>query len=279
MPGQPGTKRRRVSGNDIDSMDEEALRRTLAQYSQELEAYDEVEDVVNTHTTSVATANSSTSATSDTSMCSILLQILHEIKQSRADNKAVTQSLLNVQQMQNNQGNEIKKLTAALVQQQRFCEGIDAKARETNVLIMGLPDEGKTFCDKTNDNDKVQVILNKMGCTNVNIDDLELHRLGEAGPSKCRPLLLKASCKKTRAQMLENAKELKKPENTDEVKNVYIKKDIHPSVRKEWKRLRDVEDAEKKKPANQGADIKLDPKTRTITKNGTVIDRWQLLGF
>ena len=59
------TKRRRVSGNDIDSMDEEALRRTLAQYSQELEAYDEVEDVVSTHTTSVAAESGGTAATSD----------------------------------------------------------------------------------------------------------------------------------------------------------------------------------------------------------------------
>ena len=276
---RPVIKRRRVSGDDIGSMDEEALRRTLAQYSQELEAYDEVEDVVATHSTSVATANSSMAATSDTSMCSILLQILHEIKQSRADNKAVAQSLLNLKEMQNNQGTEIKKLTAALVQQQRFCESIDAKARETNVLIMGLPDNGKTFCDKTSDKEKVRAVLDKMGCANVKVDDLEMHRLGEAGPSKCRPLLLKAACKKTRAEMLENAKELKKAENTEEVKNVYIKKDIHPSVRKEWKRLRDVEDAEKKKPANQGADIKLDPKTRTITRNGAVIDRWQLLGF
>ena len=40
-------------------------------------------------------------------------------------------------------------------------------------------------------------------------------------------------------------------------KKIYIKKDSHPEVRKEWKRLRDAEDAEKSKSVNAGCNIRL----------------------
>ena len=106
-----------------------------------------------------------------------------------------------------------------------------------------------------------------------------------ADPAKCRPLLVKTANKQMRDSLLEEAKKLKDKEDGVPLAqkvgydSVYVKKDIHPSVRREWKRLRDLVDTEKVKPANQGCDIKLDPKTRTVTRNGVVIDRWHLLNF
>ena len=53
-----------------------------------------------------------------------------------------------------------------------------------------------------------------------------------------------------------------------------MKKDVHPAIRKEWKRLRDVEAAEKVKPVNQGCTIQLDYKCREVNRDGVVIDKW-----
>ena len=57
-------------------------------------------------------------------------------------------------------------------------------------------------------------------------------------------------------------------------RKVYLKKDIHPAVSKEWKRIRDAEKREKENPANQGVEIKLNPDTRELMRDGVVIDRF-----
>ena len=65
----------------------------------------------------------------------------------------------------------------------------------------------------------------------------------------------------------------------DNVKTIFIKKDVHPRVRKEWQRLRDVERAEKEKPENVGCVIRLDPRERKVYKDREVIDSWSPLFF
>ena len=62
---------------------------------------------------------------------------------------------------------------------------------------------------------------------------------------------------------------------TDEVyKKIYIKKDTHPNVRLEWKRLRDGESEEKNKPDNVGCVIRLDTRERKLYRDDMVIDSW-----
>ncbi len=58
-----------------------------------------------------------------------------------------------------------------------------------------------------------------------------------------------------------------------------MKKDVHPSVRKEWRRLPDVEAAEKAKPENVGCVIRLDTRERKVYKDDTVIDAWNAQFF
>lgn len=61
----------------------------------------------------------------------------------------------------------------------------------------------------------------------------------------------------------------------DEYSKIYVKKDVHPSVRKEWSRLRDAEKAEKERPENAvGCEIRLDTQERKLYKDGVVIDGW-----
>ena len=56
--------------------------------------------------------------------------------------------------------------------------------------------------------------------------------------------------------------------------DIYIKKDVHPAVRKEWARLREAERLEKEKPENNGATIRLDTRERKLYRDDTVIDSW-----
>ena len=58
----------------------------------------------------------------------------------------------------------------------------------------------------------------------------------------------------------------------DNYNRIYTKEDVHPSVRKDWRRLREVEAAEKeKKTGNVGCDIYLDPRERKVYQDNTVI--------
>ena len=66
-------------------------------------------------------------------------------------------------------------------------------------------------------------------------------------------------------------------ENDDlDLSKVFIKKDQHPFVRREWGRLHAVMKEEKSKPENTGCNINLDPKKREILKDGVVIDQWRM---
>lgn len=61
---------------------------------------------------------------------------------------------------------------------------------------------------------------------------------------------------------------------------IFVKKDLHPMVRSEWRRLNDVVKAESSKPANHGVSISLDPKQRKIfrgdPKENIVVDKWSI---
>ena len=66
-------------------------------------------------------------------------------------------------------------------------------------------------------------------------------RLGrrDAASHRCRPILLTLPDKTLRNGLLDLANQLK--EKNEPYKKIYIKKDVHPSVRREWRRLREAE--------------------------------------
>ena len=77
---------------------------------------------------------------------------------------------------------------------------------------------------------------------------------------------------KQRDAIVAVAKELNKA--GERYSRIYIKKDIHPAVRKELGRLRKVAKEENEKAANQGHKIEYDHKNRVVTRDGIVIDRF-----
>ncbi len=92
-----------------------------------------------------------------------------------------------------------------------------------------------------------------------------------------RPILLTLADRNQRICILDNANRLKN--SGDNYSRIYIKKDVHPSVRNEWRRLRDAETAEKARPENVGCNIRLDTRERKLYKDLVVIDSWNPQSF
>ena len=80
------------------------------------------------------------------------------------------------------------------------------------------------------------------------------------------------STQKQRDAIVATAKELNNAGET--YSRIYIKKDIHPAVRKELGRLRKVAKDENEKAENSGCTIVFDHKNRVVTRDNVVIDRF-----
>ena len=66
-------------------------------------------------------------------------------------------------------------------------------------------------------------------------------------------MLLTIPQKDMPSRILANAKNLKTA--GEKFSRIYVKKDVHPGVRKEWQRLREAEAKEKERPGNAGCDM------------------------
>lgn len=165
---------------------------------------------------------------------------------------------------------QVDKQADVIVKQQRFLETLDRKEREMNLVITGVPDEHESLEGESTDGSKLNKIWWKVGVQ----EDIKSHRrLGNNnGGGRRRPILVTVANKQVRDNILEKARLLK--EAGGEYTKIYIKKDVHPSVRKEWKRLHDVEKAEKERPENTGCIIHFNTRERKIYRDGVVIDAW-----
>ena len=163
----------------------------------------------------------------------------------------------------------VNKQASVLEQQQRFLEQLDAKDRAKNLVITGVS-EDQNLQDAENDRDKCNIIFQKIEVKNLHY---ELRRIGKAAEGRSRPILITLRSAKDREDVLGKTRKLKQA--GDEFKKIYVKKDQHPAVRKEWKRLFDAKREEEGKPENVGVTITMDTKQRVLRRNNIVIDRWK----
>lgn len=170
----------------------------------------------------------------------------------------------------------VEKQAEIIARQQRYLEMIDRKDREMNVIVLGLPDENEALDGATTDVDKLNRLMNKVGVDNVQYQQRRLGTAGE-GQRRNRPLLLTIRDQDTRLRVLANAKHLKTAGGV--YSKIYVKKDVHPGVRKEWRRLREAEQREKERPENIGCDIRLDTRERKLYRDHEVIDSWNPMFF
>jgi Zn-dependent M32 family carboxypeptidase len=162
----------------------------------------------------------------------MLQQVLDEVKAIRAERIPIIDSMTDIQEKivaQDKEINELKSchsnLSKTVEYHQRMLEQVDAKQRECNVIVMGLK-EDVPLDGALADDEKCNKIFEQI---EVNIG-FQVKRLGKQGEYP-RPLLVITKSPDDRAQLIDNAKKLK--EAGEDYKNVYIKKDLHPAVRKE----------------------------------------------
>lgn len=165
----------------------------------------------------------------------------------------------------------IDKQAEIISSQQRYLEMLDRRERATNIVVLGLPDEGEALEGAVTDTDKLEKVWEKVGVTGVGCQH---RRLGAEtdGRRRNRPLLLTVQDKEMRSRILGNAKNLKTAGGI--YAKIYVKKDVHPGVRKEWQRLREAEAREKERPENAGCNIRLDTRQRKLYRDNEVIDTW-----
>ena len=255
--GEKQSKKRWLSAEEIGQMSPNDMRAALTAAVRELEAYDEVEREEDDLATTTRGGGSSHGGGIDGTLQLILAE-LRMIRTQRAEERAEMAKI-------RAEGDELR---AVVAQQQRFMEQLDSRDREKNLIITGLPEE-EAFDGAVNDQGKCRKVMEIISAATV---PLEYTRIGKPGNGRNRPILAKAPSKEQRDKILENTKSLR--EAGPSYRSIYVKKDVHPAIRKEWKRLRDVEAAEKAKPVNQGCTIQLDYKRREVTRDGVVIDKW-----
>lgn len=168
---------------------------------------------------------------------------------------------------------KVDKQAEIISRQQLYLEVLDRKEREANLVILGVPDEHEALDGAVTDDDKLEKIWEKVGVNNVAGTHRRLGRSdGDGSARRCRPILLMLQDKTLRTHILDQAKNLKS--SGDAFKKIYVKKDVHPAVRKEWQRLRDVEKAERERPENAGCVIYLNARERKLYRDGDIIDSW-----
>ena len=150
-------------------------------------------------------------------------------------------------------------------------QSLDKKERRNNLIITGVSEEVDAIGNT--DVEKVQNVIKATGYQLTSDPaSWEIKRLGRENERKKRPLLVVVGDGYQRNEILRKAKNLKSIEGL--MSSVYVKKDVHPAVRKEMARLRQREKDEKEKPENVGVTIVFDWKKRVLLREGSIIDKF-----
>ena len=192
-------------------------------------------------------------------------QILNELRTLKDEKNSMLTDIKNLK-------DENEKCHKILAQHQKVLESIDADRRATNIIISGVAEEDPLSDNgnvANNDVEKVSLILSKIGAQEVQVERVD--RLGKQNTTGSKRLL-KVQLKKRedRGKVLEKSKTLKDAQ--DSFRNIYIKKDVSPSVRNEYRRLREVVDREKNRPENAGKHIYFNARERKVYVDNLEVD-------
>ena len=194
----------------------------------------------------------------------VLLEELRVVKQIVAEMATLKQKVSELSE-------RLDDAYKVIHQQQLFLESLDNKERRCNIVITGVL-EAEDELGETDDG-KIQKVLEKAGCPEtLDQSSWRVRRLGKPNERNKRPILISLKDQAQRDIILDSAKNLKNA--SAPFSTVYIKKDVHPAVRKETGRLRKREKEEKEKAENVGVNITYDWKNRVLLRDGVVIDRF-----
>ena len=182
---------------------------------------------------------------------------------------------------QESQDREITRLkgiindqTKILSAHQKFMEDLDSEKRAKHLIVLSLKEEGNE-----SDQDQFLGILDAIGVKREDVKIECMERLGQIDENqgnRTRPLKVTLEQRSMRNIVLKNSKKLKDQPEGSRYKKVFLKRDQHPDIRNEEKRLYEVFKAEKNKPENADKEIVFDRRARVVTVNNEEIDRFKL---
>ena len=131
-----------------------------------------------------------------------------------------------------------KLLLETVTQQQRFLENMDAERRSKNLIILGISETQTLATEGGNagtDDEKVTAVLKKIGLDAIR--PLTIQRLGnnDGNGARARPLKIVVESNGDQQKILANSKKLK--QGGEGYCTIFIKRDVHPAIRKELARL------------------------------------------
>ena len=93
-------------------------------------------------------------------------------------------------------------------------------------------------------------------------------RMGTKEDNKNRPILAQCTTTEERNRIVE----LARGSTSEQLNGIRLRKDMHPSVRAEWRRLFQVKENEEKRAENAGRRITIDIRKRQVLRGDQVID-------
>ena len=190
-----------------------------------------------------------------------------DVRELKQDKALMSKELQDIKDENAELKEKLKQQGMVIKHHQTFMERIDMKERGCNLIITGIPEDRE---GGQNDVDKVQSILAELE-TNTDSDVKNIKRLGaREGQANNRPILVEMTSMQERNRIVVAAR----GNNAERLRGIRIKKDTHPSVRAEWRRLFEAKEAEEKKPGNARCQISFNLKKRQLLRDGQVIDSW-----
>ena len=166
----------------------------------------------------------------------------------------------------------VRDIDEQLEYHQRYIESVDNQIRGKNLIFHGVPENSSDDLG-LDDTEKVKNVIKRTGYM-ADIDNISTVRLGATigNQDQPRPILVKVDNHGLQKQLLMRAKQLR---NKIGCSRIYIKKDLHYTVRNELNRLKRREMQEKCDPINEGEDIKFNWKERILTINDMIVDKFK----
>ena len=200
-----------------------------------------------------------------------------EVKAQRHKIDRVAQKIDQLELNDDQLKQDIETMSETVNQQQRYLETIDYERRKNHLVITGLAEDSPLIDEQgqaaVTDQEKVNTIFNHIGYEHIEFN--ELRRLGEKPRNRNttykRPLKVRVNSN-LRPEILTKSKKLK--ESNGDLSKVFIRKDTHPGILKEQKRIKDVVKQEKEKPENIGKNVQYNWKERTVTVDDVIIDNF-----
>ena len=124
-----------------------------------------------------------------------------------------------------------------------FLESLDGRDRRHNLIVTGVSEDVNELGNS--DTEKISRIMEAAEWGEEDRSRWSIKRLGQRDDRNKRPILITVNSQNQRDSILRKVKNQKNAQQL--VTSVYIKKDVHPAVRKETARLRKREREEKEK--------------------------------